>query len=147
MRKANKVSLLVWAVILLFLLFSLVGWGSLYAQRKAHPKDAALYGTFGTDRIVNFATYLTFDGDHFSLYLGEGGKALDEGTWAMSEDTAVLHGQDSVYDLVIKGNFVYLCGGDFDRMTRFEKFENNPVFTTVGLDPSSGQDGETVPIQ
>ena len=114
-----------------------MGWGELYAQRQARPEDVPLYGTFGTCRIVDLATFLTFDGDRFCLYLGQEGEVLDEGTWTMSEDTATLDGQDAVYDLVVKGDCLYLSGGAVQRLTRFERYEARPVYITAVAGPAS----------
>lgn len=142
MEKTYKGPYLIWMMLLLLTVCNFIGWGTLYVQQKVHPEDVTLYGTFGTHTIINFSTYLTFDGDTFYLYHGEGGDAVDEGTWIETQDMAVLHGQRADYDLVIKGETLYLFGGDFDRVTRFEQREKTPVFITVNA-PRQG-DGSSV---
>ena len=137
MEKNERAPLWAWGAILTLLVLVLVGWGELYAQRQDRPEDVPLYGTFGTCRIVDIATFLTFDGDRFCLYLGQEGEVLDEGTWTMSEDTATLDGQDAVYDLVVKGDCLYLSGGAVQRLTRFERYEARPVYITAVAGPAS----------
>lgn len=63
MGKNERAPLWAWGAILTLLVLVLVGWGELYAQRQARPEGVPLYGTFGTCRTVDLATYLTFDGD------------------------------------------------------------------------------------
>lgn len=132
MNKICNSSHLTRAIILLSLVFNLVSWSSLYAQQKEHPKDTTLYGTFGTSRVIESAAYLTFDSNHFYLYLGKDGKALDEGTWDRSDDKAILNGKHSAYNLIVKGNSIYLYGGGFTSVTQFDKYDDYPIFTTTG---------------
>ena len=115
------------ALILLLAVANVLGWGALYSYRAEVPDDTKLYGTFGTDRLVDQAVFLTFEDDVFYLYRGGSEDFLDQGSWTQSGSTAVLTGGSNVYDLVIKGDSLYLTGGAFDRLTRYLKMEHDPV--------------------
>ena len=98
---------------------------------REHSLFTALYGTFRSDAVVSTATFATFDEDSFFLYLGKGGESIDHGTWTQSGDTAVLTGETDTYELVIKGNDIYLSGGAFNKLLRLSKVENTPVFISA----------------
>lgn len=119
------------ALLILLIAGNVIGWSLLFVLRTEHPDDTALYGTFRSDAVVTTATFATFDEDSFFLYHGQGGESIDQGTWTQSDDTAVLAGETDTYELVIKGNDIYLSGGAFDNLLRLSKVENTPVFISA----------------
>ena len=102
---------------------------SFFQYRAVSPKDVPLVGTYLYTYGPN-ATYLAFTREQ-TFYIWRQHDPIDHGTYEQNGQYVTLTSDDTVFQLLIKGEHIYVFDGDSNMITQYEKFENHPVFINV----------------